>query len=588
MAHQSIGGEIDGGGHPGFLQRACACGGSGGLSGSCSECEKKKMLGQSLQTKLRINEPGDEYEQEADQVADQVMRMPEPGKENYRTQAAMTPLVQRRTTESGTGVMEAPQIVHDVLNYSGQPLDPATRAFFESRFGHDFGKVQVHSGTSAEQSARDVRAHAYTVGHNIVFGAGQFSPETNDGKRLLAHELAHVVQQTEGLSPAVQRVCEPAAIGTPGGCTLAPSVFSGGSIFRFKVECDDFSSGQEAALIAYVRAQPASATFKIHGYASIDGLAAFNQNLACARALKAQVSMITGGIAASRITDIVNHGPTPGPAIDRRGVAIEAITSASPAPRTGVIASQTVAVSPGGRTRTTIGVGEEVDLTFSLGSTTWATTAGTLIFIAGNPGPLVRFTAPDTAQFVTVTAGAASILFTVLAPTSVVMDRQPGTGVKHTVNRPNSGIQTRVFIGPDSVNFYNVRYRELDVAGVPTDPGAYSCNTFDAGHCGVGAGSPCTEKALSDTVVVGMGTQSVLGDCVYSGSCPEGPPFIPGSITLNIPYEYRVGTGPFSQITEVAQVHALAPDASTLTTSKAGANGTTTVASPTVKIPQCP
>jgi hypothetical protein len=352
--------------------------------------------------------------------------------------------------------------------------------------------------------------------------------------------------------------------------------------------CDDYLSGQEAALVAYVRAQSVSATFKIHGYASIDGLAAFNQNLACARALKAQASMIAGGIAASRITDIVNHGPTPGPAVERRGVAIETTTSMPPGPRAGAITSQTVATSPGGRTRTTIGVGEEVDLTFSLGSATWATTAGTLTFIAGNPGPLVRFTAPDTAQFVTVTAGAASILFTVLAPTSVAMDRQPGTGVKHRVNQPDSGIQTRVFIGPDSVNFGRVRYRELDVAGVPSVPGAYSCNTFSAGHCGVGAGSACPDKVLTDTVVVGMGTQSVLGDCAYSGKCGGSPPFIPGSITVIIPYEYRVGTGPFRQITNVAQVHTLEPDASTLTASKAGANGTTTVASPTVTIPQCP
>jgi hypothetical protein len=91
--------------------------------------------------------------------------------------------------------MDAPPIVHDVLNAPGQPLDAATRAFFEPRFGHDFSHVRVHAGGRAAQSARDVNARAYTVGGHIVFGAGLFSPESRDGRRLLAHELAHVVQQ---------------------------------------------------------------------------------------------------------------------------------------------------------------------------------------------------------------------------------------------------------------------------------------------------------------------------------------------------------------------------------------------------------
>ena len=89
----------------GFLQRTCACGGPGGLSGSCSECEKKKMLGQSLQTKLRINEPGDEYEQEADRVADQVLRMPGVGTPSSFGSAAS--IVQRRLAGDGTMLSRA-------------------------------------------------------------------------------------------------------------------------------------------------------------------------------------------------------------------------------------------------------------------------------------------------------------------------------------------------------------------------------------------------------------------------------------------------------------------------------------------------
>jgi hypothetical protein len=103
---------------------------------------------------------------------------------------------QRSATSGARGAMEAPPLVHDVLASSGRPLDSATRAFFEPRLGHDFSRVRVHTDSAAGQSARDMDAHAYTVGSHIVFGAGRFSPESREGRRLIAHELTHVVQQS--------------------------------------------------------------------------------------------------------------------------------------------------------------------------------------------------------------------------------------------------------------------------------------------------------------------------------------------------------------------------------------------------------
>jgi Domain of unknown function (DUF4157) len=88
-----------------------------------------------------------------------------------------------------------PPIVHEVLSSPGQPLDVGTRAFMEPRFGHDFSHMRVHADAQAAESARSVNALAYTVGQHVVFGAGQYEPETSKGKRLLAHELTHVVQQ---------------------------------------------------------------------------------------------------------------------------------------------------------------------------------------------------------------------------------------------------------------------------------------------------------------------------------------------------------------------------------------------------------
>ncbi|HEX6717336.1 MAG TPA: DUF4157 domain-containing protein [Pyrinomonadaceae bacterium] len=139
-----------------FLQRKCACGGSAGLSADCAECEKEKM-----------------------------------------------PQIFRRA--SGPQINEIPPAVHNVLRQPGRPLDSTTRSLMEPGFGHNFSDVRVHSDAAAAQSARMINALAYTVGRNVVFGEYQYSPSTTAGKRLLAHELAHVVQQERagaGGSPA--------------------------------------------------------------------------------------------------------------------------------------------------------------------------------------------------------------------------------------------------------------------------------------------------------------------------------------------------------------------------------------------------
>jgi Domain of unknown function (DUF4157) len=128
-----------------LLQRKCACGGSAGLSGSCEACGKKQL--------------------------------------------------QRRATDR-TEIGGEATTVQQVLNSPGRPLDVATRSFMESRFGHHFSQVRVHTDAQAAESARSVRALAYTVGRDVVFGSGQYAPDSNLGQKLLAHELTHVVQQT--------------------------------------------------------------------------------------------------------------------------------------------------------------------------------------------------------------------------------------------------------------------------------------------------------------------------------------------------------------------------------------------------------
>ena len=180
----------------------------------------------TLKAKLKISHPGDRYEQEADKVADAVMRMPEPtaasGVSPHIQQACPTcgedelrrqPIeeeeeLQRQSVEEEEEELQAkentgqtPEVAPGVENSisairgGGQPLSANERSFFEPRFGRDFSQVRVHSNAKATESARAVNARAYTVGQNVVFGHGEYAPGSSEGQRLLAHELVHIVQQ---------------------------------------------------------------------------------------------------------------------------------------------------------------------------------------------------------------------------------------------------------------------------------------------------------------------------------------------------------------------------------------------------------
>jgi len=124
---------------------------------------------------------------------------------------------------------EAPPIVHDVINLPGQPLDSRARADFERRFGHDFSGVRIHTDPLAARSAEAVNALAYTVGRKIVFAPGRYAPETGQGRHLLAHELAHVVQQGDAsqMAPASLPISHPADPAERAADLAAESVMAG-------------------------------------------------------------------------------------------------------------------------------------------------------------------------------------------------------------------------------------------------------------------------------------------------------------------------------------------------------------------------
>lgn len=194
------------------------------------------LQARAIQPKLKISQPGDAYEQEADRVADTVMRMPEAGPVTLSTQDPGRS-IQRACTEcedevqrQAIGAEQEDDVVPDetgmpkrspgassqnaaavadvqVPREGGQPLSTGVRAFMEPRFGFDFSHVRVHTGEKAAESSHDLRASAYTVGSNIFFNAGEYQPGSFAGRKLLAHELTHVVQQTGHDDLGVQRRC---------------------------------------------------------------------------------------------------------------------------------------------------------------------------------------------------------------------------------------------------------------------------------------------------------------------------------------------------------------------------------------------
>jgi Domain of unknown function (DUF4157) len=165
--------------------------------------------GNFLQAKLLVGEVNDPLEREADRTADQVIGMSPSGLDITHAPFQLSRKcssceeqdgqLQRMPHFTPTKNGPAPAAVSEALQSPGQPLDARTRAFFEPRFASDFSHVRIHSDEQATKSARSVGARAYTVGQQVVFGQGEYAPDTAQGRRLLAHELAHTLQQRHGV-----------------------------------------------------------------------------------------------------------------------------------------------------------------------------------------------------------------------------------------------------------------------------------------------------------------------------------------------------------------------------------------------------
>jgi outer membrane protein OmpA-like peptidoglycan-associated protein len=284
------------------LQRKCACGGSGESGGSCSECAEKREL--------------------------------------------------QRLEKAPSPVPEAPPIVNEVIRSAGEPLDAATRSFMEPRFGHDFSRTRVHIGGQAARSASAVNARAYTVGEHLVFGEGQYQPRAASGRQLIAHELAHVVQQSDAIALPPQRaVSEPGDASEHEADSAAAAVMSGqravprlhaspiarlqracgaalgkpardctpsdtgiiGTQFLFDVNCDRLKSFEVSHLDRFAKSLTPGTHLNVHGFASVDGDAGFNLDLSCHRANKL-ASLLSAARPDCNIAQTFKHGAQGGPA----------------------------------------------------------------------------------------------------------------------------------------------------------------------------------------------------------------------------------------------------------------------------------
>ena len=168
----------------------CACG------GGCSCC-------QSAGSNLAVSHPNDASEIEADRVADRVMRMPENQSYPHHSQVkalseSITPIVQ---TKSAGNSSITGELSHKISSSrgGGRNLDVNTQSFMQSRFGADFSDVKIHTDHEAVGMSRELKAKAFTIGSNIYFNDGQFEPNSASGRHLLAHELAHTIQQRNGV-----------------------------------------------------------------------------------------------------------------------------------------------------------------------------------------------------------------------------------------------------------------------------------------------------------------------------------------------------------------------------------------------------
>ena len=304
-----------------------------------------------IQCSLTVGAPDDPLEHEADAMADTVMRMPnkpdtskmsdtfsgssflqrkcaaceeEEKAQRKPLSASITPFIQTKTNGEGTTSASLSSKINSSRG-NGSSMDNGTKTFMESRFGSDFSSVKIHTGSESVMMNRELSAKAFTVGNDIYFNEGQYNPQSDSGKHLLAHELTHTIQQNGGLQKKIQRyTCtnDPATAPVadmPGCSTDTSRPAHHDADVGFAVSGSNINAPSLAALSALVARWRANAarndTIRIDAFSSCDGDATNNWKLSCSRAKKIENEMKTPsdgtpGIPATATFLKFAHGET--------------------------------------------------------------------------------------------------------------------------------------------------------------------------------------------------------------------------------------------------------------------------------------
>ena len=266
-----------------------------------------------FQPKLSINAPNDIYEQEADAVADKVMRMTDDENAQQPFFSPAFSSVQRKCEhceeeekkmqlkQDGTEATITSATESYVNSLSGgRALNKNERNFFEPRMGYDFSNVRLHTDTAADQSATQINALAFTQGSNIVFKSGQYQPETGSGKKLLAHELTHVIQQGENIkTKLIQRDCDDASFCTP-YATKAEAASAGSNLrtFYLPAEGAKFGANSRALYESYLSRKPGDSLAPVlFNTPSTDVVSSFAESWATANDQDAIIDLVGGRLS---------------------------------------------------------------------------------------------------------------------------------------------------------------------------------------------------------------------------------------------------------------------------------------------------
>ena len=467
-----------------------------------------------------------------------------PGRETAAVQQDVEEAALQTKSTSGTSgdVPRSVQAEIHALQGGGRALSRAERGFYEPRFGYDFGRVRIHTGGRSAALARAVKARAFTLGRNVVAGEGLTTPE---GRKLLAHELTHVVQQgnavplaksvgnprsagvlrtdgpaSRGAADVIQRAGDPLAI--PTGLRCPTDLVPGrpvGTEVPFPTGQSAITAANRPQLSGFLTTWLAAGgtdDILVHGYASETGDQGPNWTLSCDRAEAVQAELVRLGIPAVRI-DIVAHGELtdfgPSDAANEHAVISSSAPGIIPLPLVGGLL--TPRDNFASRSVTRFGVGEVVDLDFfsipprpavDFGGLEWNLVSGGGALTAVTNVGTATYTAPATVDTVTlelrVAAGAtagsviSSHVITIVIPRAVRMVAVPGTAPSFSFTGPipagtwGAGFQANVFVDPKDVSFQGVVFGEGTVASVVTPAGGFQgsfvhpVNTFGPGHAG--------------------------------------------------------------------------------------------------------